>query len=88
MCQGAYSLMRRMSLMQLPDTELIYFNSNRIRNISYAGFLSVCNKLKSIIFTGNPATEVPDYRKHVRRILPQIEELDGMPFSEDGWYVD
>ncbi|KAK6637462.1 hypothetical protein RUM44_007879 [Polyplax serrata] len=67
----------------LPHIKHIDVSGNRIRNISYAGFLSVCNKLKSIIFTGNPATEVPDYRKHVRRILPQIEELDGMPFSED-----
>lgn len=57
---------------------------NRIRNISYAGFLSVCSKLKSIIFIGNPATEVTGYRKYVKKILPQIEALDGIPFSNQG----
>ncbi|EEB10649.1 conserved hypothetical protein [Pediculus humanus corporis] len=67
----------------LPHIKHIDLSGNRIRNISYAGFLSVCSKLKSITFTGNPATELPDYRNHIRKILPQLELLDGVPFSAD-----
>lgn len=44
----------------------------------------MCYKLRSINFVGNPAAEVPGYREHVRRILPQVEVLDNVPFLNDG----
>ena len=47
----------------------------------------MCGKLKSITFTGNPATELPDYRNHIRKILPQLELLDGVPLSADGNFI-
>ncbi|KAL0272792.1 UNVERIFIED_CONTAM: hypothetical protein PYX00_005634 [Menopon gallinae] len=65
----------------LPHIQHIDLSNNRIRNIAYAGFLSVCRKLKSVIFSGNPAATHPDYRNHVKKMLPRLQSLDDVPFT-------
>ena len=50
---------------------------NKVSDISVVDSLSSCLKLRSLFLTRNPFEKVPNYRKIVSTMIPNLEFLDG-----------
>lgn len=45
-------------------------------------FLSLCKSLIDLDLTNNDVTKSPDYREHVKKVLPALLILDGFALSD------
>lgn len=51
-------------------------------------FLTLCEKLENLNLDGNDyVTKSPNYRQHVKRVLPKLKILDNEHFIEDNYLV-
>lgn len=60
---------------------------NRVADIRYAGFLTVCCLLRELVLAENPCAARPGYRATIRDLLPVLAALDGVPlgsYQQDG----
>lgn len=69
---------------KLPRSPMLEHLSLQQNNIEKLDGLEVLRKtrLKSLVLKGNPVELDPNYRQSVFRILPYLEELDGIPKLE------
>jgi hypothetical protein len=50
-------------------------------------FLNICHHLQGLTLEGCPASFKAGYRATVRRLLPNLITLDGIPVAQDGTFV-
>ncbi|KAK3932574.1 Leucine-rich repeat-containing protein 56, partial [Frankliniella fusca] len=65
----------------LPSIEHIDLRGNRVSDIRYAGFLTVCSLLRDLVLAENPCAARPGYRATIREMLPGLSTLDGVPLG-------
>ncbi|XP_073999215.1 leucine-rich repeat-containing protein 56 isoform X2 [Rhodnius prolixus] len=61
----------------LPKIMIIDISRNHIKHYDKLSFLQNCDSLKELFFQGNPGCKYLNYRANVRKLLPQLELLDG-----------
>ncbi|XP_026478631.1 uncharacterized protein LOC113385040 [Ctenocephalides felis] len=70
-------------VVSLEGLQLLDLSGNRVRDISTLGFLTLCEELRSIFLANCPCADIPDFRRRVRKLMPHLHELDGIPFQEE-----
>ncbi|KAE8753171.1 hypothetical protein FOCC_FOCC000094 [Frankliniella occidentalis] len=65
----------------LPNIEHIDLRGNRVNDIRYAGFLTVCPLLRDLVLAENPCATRTGYRATIREMLPGLATLDGVPLG-------
>ena len=63
--------------------EEIDLTGNAVEAIEELANIAHLDQLKVLSLSENPITGADKYRNHVHAILPQLESLDGEPFSEE-----
>jgi hypothetical protein len=61
---------------------------NAVDDVNFLEFLNMCHHLQWLTLAGCPASFRAGYRATVRRLLPNLITLDGIPVAQNGTFVD
>lgn len=61
----------------------LYLRDNKVSDLTQLMHLQDLQNLKKLWLSGNPCSDVPNYRMIVLRILPNLDMLDNIPVSRD-----
>ena len=67
---------------QFASLERLSLANNMVVDIAEVIHLQACHDLRVLDLTGNPVTEIPNFRLHVARLLPTLATLNLQPISE------
>lgn len=70
-------------ITNLPSIKKLSLKGNKITRVASVSFLALCRTLTMLDLNDNIVTQTPAYRKAVKRNIPQLVVLDGVPL-EDG----
>lgn len=59
----------------------LYLRKNNITNLQEMEHLRACKSLKILWLEENPCCQLPNYREHVIKMLPQLLKLDNIPIT-------
>ncbi|XP_063708734.1 leucine-rich repeat-containing protein 56 [Culicoides brevitarsis] len=65
----------------LPSIKKLSLKGNKITKVASVSFLALCHTLTMLDLNDNLITETKDYRKAVKRSIPQLVVLDGIPLE-------
>jgi len=65
------------------NLEELDLGTNTVASVGELNHLSGLKQLRTLVLTENPVAGVDKYRNFVHAILPQLETLDGEPYSEE-----
>ncbi|OHS96351.1 hypothetical protein TRFO_10001 [Tritrichomonas foetus] len=63
--------------------KILDLESNLIGYVEDVALLKCCTGLRSLTLTGTGATEHPEYRSEIKRLIPRLQILDGVKFGEE-----
>ena len=66
---------------QFASLERLSLANNMVVDIAEVIHLQACHDLRVLDLTGNPVTEIPNFRLHVARLLPALATLNLQPIS-------
>ena len=61
---------------KLENLKELYLRQNLIDNFDQIKYLEKCHNLSILALKDNPITQLPDYKKKIIEILPQLKKLD------------
>lgn len=70
-------------LLSLTNLKILYLHGNKIQFLIEVGKLKSLKKLKTLTLHGNPVENIPNYRLHVIKLIPQLTNLDFSVISRD-----
>jgi len=65
------------------NLEQLNLSNNKVESVGELAHLSELKRLRSLQLASNPVAEVEKFRNHVHAILPDLDVLDGEPFTEE-----
>lgn len=65
----------------LPSIKKLSLKGNKITRVASVSFLALCHTLTMLDLNDNIITQTTDYRKAVKRNIPQLAVLDGTPLE-------
>lgn len=68
----------------LPSIKKLSLKGNKITKVASVSFLALCHTLTMLDLNDNIVTETNNYRKAVKRNIPQLAVLDGHPLEGGG----
>lgn len=68
----------------LPSIKKLSLKGNKITRVASVSFLALCHTLTMLDLNHNIVTQTRDYRKAVKRNIPQLAVLDGSPLEGAG----
>jgi len=63
-------------LIGLSNLRILDLEENEIQKLEDCEILQCCSSLKALTLSGNPGTNVPDYRDRIHQLLPSLVYLD------------
>ena len=64
------------AVQKLENLKELYLRQNLIDNFDQIKYLEKCHNLSILALKDNPITQLPDYKKKIIEILPQLKKLD------------
>jgi Leucine-rich repeat (LRR) protein len=61
---------------KLSNLKDLYLRSNQISSFSEINYLTSCKLLRTLTLNENPIADIPNYRKKIIQLLPQLIKLD------------
>ena len=69
-------------ILKFQNLTILYLHGNNILDVNKLLKLRYLKNLRSLTIHGNPVEKMPNYRRYIVAILPQISNLDFSPILE------
>ncbi|KDR24342.1 Leucine-rich repeat-containing protein 56 [Zootermopsis nevadensis] len=68
----------------LPHIRIIDLGKNAVEDVRSLEFLGICSHLEYLTLAECPVSSTPNYQARIRRLLPNLVTLDGIPVTQVG----